>query len=97
MNRTLSLISLAVVVLSLCACRPSMKDRLAQSLARADQQLSAQLETVTDSTQFPRTTKDGRLVTTRRNDWTEGFYPGCLWYMYELTGELIKENRRMTL
>ena len=48
MNRTLSLISLAVVVLSLCACRPSMKDRLAQSLARADQQLSAQLETVTD-------------------------------------------------
>lgn len=87
MNRTLSLISLAVVVLSLCACRPSMKDQLAQSLARADQQLSAQLETVTDSTQFPRTTKDGRLVTTRRNDWTEGFYPGCLWYMYELTGE----------
>lgn len=36
----------------------------------------------------PRTiNKDGSLQVVPADDWTSGFYPGVLWYMYELTGE----------
>ncbi|AHF14453.1 glycoside hydrolase family 88 protein [Niabella soli] len=41
---------------------------------------------VTDynSGKFPRTTnKEGKLVTTDMYDWTPGFFPGSLWYLYE--------------
>ena len=63
---------------------------MAQGFGRAEQQLAAQIKAVPDSTRFPRTiSKDGKRVVTHRNDWTEGFYPGCLWYIYEYTG---KEN-----
>ena len=37
---------------------------------------------------FPRTIdKDGSLAVVPAGDWTSGFYPGVLWYMFELTGE----------
>ncbi len=36
----------------------------------------------------PRTmNKEGGLKTTGIRDWTSGFFPGSLWYLYELTGE----------
>ncbi len=34
-----------------------------------------------------RTDQEGKLVMTKMNDWTSGFFPGTLWYLYELTGE----------
>ena len=50
----------------------------------AEQHLSNQLKAVPEPTVYPRTTgKDGQLIATPKNDWTEGFYPGCLWYIYE--------------
>ena len=37
---------------------------------------------------MPRTIeKDGSLSVVPAGDWTSGFYPGVLWYMYELSGE----------
>lgn len=43
---------------------------------------------------YPRTIKpDGTLRTTKANDWTDGFFPGTLWYLYELTGEDIWKQR----
>lgn len=36
----------------------------------------------------PRTlTTDGNLVLVPAKDWTSGFFPGVLWYLYELTGK----------
>ena len=36
----------------------------------------------------PRTLdQNGELVMVPTKDWTSGFFPGILWYMYELTGE----------
>jgi len=36
----------------------------------------------------PRTiNKDGSLSVVPAEDWTAGFYPGVLWYMFELTGK----------
>lgn len=37
---------------------------------------------------YPRTMNEqGKLVTTGMYDWTPGFFPGSLWYLYELTGD----------
>lgn len=35
----------------------------------------------------PRTTKDGKIRYTSFQDWTSGFFPGSLWYLYRLTGK----------
>ena len=34
---------------------------------------------------FPRTLVDGRLKLISSTDWTSGFFPGELWYLYEFT------------
>ena len=37
---------------------------------------------------MPRTiNKDGSLSVCAAGDWTSGFYPGVLWYMFEMTGQ----------
>ncbi|HRG56552.1 MAG TPA: glycoside hydrolase family 88 protein, partial [Lacunisphaera sp.] len=36
---------------------------------------------------LPRTFEHGKLVTIPSADWTSGFFPGSLWYLYEATGE----------
>ncbi len=35
----------------------------------------------------PRTVKDGSVKYVVPDDWTSGFYPGTMWYMFELTGD----------
>ncbi len=55
-------------------------------------QTSLMLENVgkPTGTNYPRTMDDeGRLVTTHMKDWTPGFFPGSLWYLYELTGDTL--------
>jgi hypothetical protein len=36
---------------------------------------------------LPRTFEHGKLVTIPTRDWTSGFFPGSLWYLYEATGD----------
>jgi hypothetical protein len=35
----------------------------------------------------PRTVSKGTVKYIHRDDWTSGFYPGSMWYMFELTGD----------
>lgn len=54
----------------------------------AEKQYSQLLKTSTDLTQFPRTTNaDGSVRSTDIWDWTQGFFAGGLWYIYEYTGK----------
>lgn len=36
---------------------------------------------------FPRTVEKGEVVLVGAGDWTAGFFPGSLWYLYEATGD----------
>ena len=42
----------------------------------------------TQTTKFPRAAPaTGNWGTVGASDWTCGFYPGCLWYAYQKTGD----------
>lgn len=54
--------------------------------------LLAQLKEPTGNN-YPRTMNDNdELVSTDMYDWTSGFFPGSLWYLYELTQDTIWKN-----
>jgi len=48
--------------------------------------LSAAIVQFRDSNKTPRTFENGKIVLVSYKDWTSGFFPGSLWYIYELTG-----------
>lgn len=77
----------AAMLLASCSGENKKSEMVETGFARAGQQLSAQLADIPEPTGYPRTIKDGKLKVTYKNDWTEGFYPGCLWYMYEHNGD----------
>jgi unsaturated chondroitin disaccharide hydrolase len=54
----------------------------------AEKQYAQMLRTQTDLTEFPRTANtDGSVKGTDVWDWTQGFFAGGLWYIYEYTGK----------
>lgn len=45
---------------------------------------------------YPRTIDtQGKLVTKKLTDWTEGFFPGCLWYIYENNKQEVWKQRAL--
>ena len=58
-----------------------------QSLTYAAGQMKKTAETIQDSTQFPRSIEHGQWITTKARGWTSGFFPGCLWFAFEYTGD----------
>lgn len=59
---------------------------VAKTMNVAKAHLENSLREHTDKTLFPRSTKsDGSLNAVPARDWTSGFYPGSLWYMYDYT------------
>lgn len=50
----------------------------------AEKQYKNQNEFLPIADTYPRTlNRNGELVSTKLDNWTEGFFPGCLWYIYE--------------
>lgn len=97
----LSFIFTLGVVSLLSSCQSGKKSEQEQteisfvshSFAVAKDQYTYMLESQTDLTSFPRTLdKDGKVIGTDEWDWTGGFFPGGLWYIYEYTrDETFKE------
>jgi len=70
-------------VLTISFSCSSLKFKTKQSFSIAEKQYDLQNELFPVADKYPRTVKNGKLVSTKLNDWTEGFFPGCLWYIYE--------------
>lgn len=53
---------------------------------RAQKLYSDMKQRLPNTSAYPKTIDNkGELRVTHANDWTDGFYPGCLWYLYEYT------------
>ncbi len=64
------------------------EELIKKDFALAENQYTLMLKKETDLSQFPRTiNKDGSVKSTDVWDWTGGFFPGALWYIYEYTGK----------
>lgn len=91
MNKTLPCF-LAVLLTVLMSCKESVKDDnsfVGENIRFAAKQEMLQVEAIEKSGKVlnPRTVSNGKVKYIHRDDWTSGFYPGTMWYMYELTGD----------
>ncbi len=56
----------------------------------AAEKLTKTVESIQDSNRFPRyIEEDGTWATTDSHAWSSGFFAGCLWIMFEYTGDEI--------
>lgn len=81
---------MASAVLSAASTDKEKQKFINENVSFATTQTEKMLEIVGAPTgkNYPRTMKDdGSLLSTGMYDWTSGFFPGSLWYLYELTGE----------
>lgn len=56
-----------------------------ESIDTAAYQLNQLATEIADSAKLPRSIKNGQVRLEDLYDWTSGFFPGSLWYTYELT------------
>ncbi|WP_139958488.1 glycoside hydrolase family 88 protein [Flavicella sediminum] len=87
---------LSIILLSSCMAT-SKKEKISQvekQLLYAEKQLSLLLVDAEKANKIPRTLDEhGQMHFTHNNfDWTEGFYPGSSWYLYEATGDVKWKN-----
>ncbi len=79
-----SLIAGSIVLAAVASSCSSEKDFVKDDFDVAEKQYTIMLDQQTDLTSFPRTVDaEGKVVGTDIWDWTQGFFPGALWYVYE--------------
>lgn len=87
-----ALVLSAVSMTGLSAPKSSDDDLLKKAIENAYEQMSLQIKNIerdTTKVKNPVTTGRNRFSTSYCNylDWRSGFFPGSVWYLYELTGE----------
>ena len=67
----------------------SEEDSVSSVIRTAMQQIGFQVRLIEESGRIlnPRTVHNGKVQYISKDDWTSGFFPGTLFYMYDLTGE----------
>ncbi|WP_321288732.1 glycoside hydrolase family 88 protein [uncultured Sunxiuqinia sp.] len=63
--------------------QPNLNKLVHSNLEFAEKQLATILDTISSSKLNPRSLDNGHLRLVKPSDWTSGFFPGNLWYMYE--------------
>jgi rhamnogalacturonyl hydrolase YesR len=64
-------------------------DFINENVKFAAEQYSLQTEIIEKSGEIlnPKSIIDGKMKYIRPQEWTSGFFPGSMWYLYELTGD----------
>ena len=94
MKINMVLLLMAVIFMMCSSPEPDMGHLSNSALNFAAAQLQKAVQAISDSTKFPSSTdKNGDWILSKSSRWTSGFFPGCLWYMYDRTG---KENWEKT-
>lgn len=67
----------------------SGKVMIEENVAFAAEQYGLMLKSIEDSVKLmnPKSFTDGKIKFIPPQEWTSGFFPGSLWYIYELTGD----------
>ena len=100
----------SIIVVIACSALVAKDDVVSKSFALAEQQTKVLLKEIELQLEkskaenkkpepvSPKTTKDGQLVMVPAREWTSGFFPGELWYLYEYTGnpEWLAEAKKFT-
>lgn len=85
--------SVAILAISFTHCTnpESSDDFILKNIRSAEVQEKMQIAKIEKSGMIlnPRTIENGEIRYVNRNDWTSGFFPGTMWYMYELTGDTL--------
>jgi len=83
MNPLLTITSVLIILLFVGCSKENIVDR---NLEIADNHYLKMITKIGKTDKSPRTIdKDGNLVLVDSGDWTSGFFPGCLWKIYEYT------------
>ena len=90
-NKSHTLLFATMLSLVLWACNMSKKPQsyIEENLDYASRQIGLQLDAIakTGKTLNPRTIDErGATHYVGFSDWTSGFFPGTMWYLYEMTG-----------
>lgn len=88
LNLTGISLGLSFLIFIGCSTKQPKKDLIADNIENAVAQNTLQTEIIEKSGTFinPRTIDEkGNIVYVPIDDWTSGFFPGSMWYMYELT------------
>lgn len=86
-KRFILTLALPALVSTTARAQDAVMERMPAVFERAAVQYTGMLGKLGGNRDFPRTTKaDGSMVTTNAEDWTSGFFPGCLWFLHEYDG-----------
>jgi unsaturated chondroitin disaccharide hydrolase len=86
---SLNLAIIFIVVIFQINCYGQKLDSLVNNAIRISLiHLKKSVKDISDTTLYPSYgTKELQWKLTNKEDWTSGFYPGCLWYAYELSND----------
>ena len=90
--KTLFLTTLLISLIIFQACQNQSKEKsgfFEENVNFAAEQYSLQTALIEESGKIlnPKSYIDGKIKYINPQEWTSGFFPGSMWYLYELTGD----------